>query len=197
MTTPYQSVREEILDGDLLLWWPAGLFGQLICAASSSQHSHAGIAGWVTLPDGVRRLVSLETVEGQGGVVRQLSKLVKKYPGRIDVYRANPGDRWPEFDRAGTVAAFWDNVLGSRYGKWGAIKAALCKVFLLRLFFRPDYKDENISGASPFCSGAVSRWTRKGGGVDPVNGLADDSTWPGHLENSPFYEAKFLRLVPM
>ncbi len=194
--TSYRTVRRDILSGDLLLWRPSGLFGKLICAASGSRHSHAGIAAWIKLPSGVRRLVSLETVEGRGGVVQPLSELVKKWPGLIDVYRANAGNRWLEFERAAVVTAFWDNVIGSEYGKWAAVKAALRKMLVLRMFLKPDYQDGKISGSPPFCSGAVSRWTREGGGVDPVPGLADDSTWPGHLENSSFYELKCEGLVP-
>jgi len=192
----YRAVRDSIRDGDLLLWRPSGLFGRVICAGSGSQHSHAGIAGWITLPDGTRRLMSLETIEGQGGVIRPLSELVAKWPGRIDVYRANPGNRWPEFNRSATVTAFFDNVIGKEYGKWAAFKAALRKMFVLRLFLRPKYGDDQGAGYPPFCSGAVARWTREGGGVDPVPGLADDSTWPGPLENSQCYGLKYKGLTP-
>ena len=195
-TVRYADVRHTLRDGDLLLWRPSGLFGRVICAASGSRHSHAGIAAWITLPNGVRRLVSLETVEGRGGVVQPLSELVKKWPGLIDVYAANAGNRWPEFDRGAVVGAFWDNVIGDYYGKLAALKSAMRKMLVLRMFLKPDYQDGTISGSPPFCSGALSRWTRQGGGVDPVPGLADDSTWPGHLENSSFYELKCEGLVP-
>lgn len=195
MTTSYESVRKDILDGDLLLWKPGDIFGYIICAGSGSQHSHVGIAGWVMLPDGTKRLMSLETVGGRGGIIRPLSELVEKYPDRIDVYRANAGNRWSEFNRAGVVVAFWDNVLGKKYGRLAAFKAALSKVFLLRLVLRPCYKDAYRSGEELFCSGAVARWTKEGGGVDPVLGRADDSTWPGDLETSPFYELKHEGLV--
>ncbi len=196
MTTPYQSVRRDILDGDLLLWRPSGLFGWLICKATGSQHSHAGIAGWLAMPSGQKRLFSLDTIEGVGGTIRPLSELVRKYPGLIDVYRANAGDRWPHFDRYGTVGMFLKNVIGKEYGRWAAFKAACRRMVVLRMFLRPKYGDEHISGYPPFCSGAVSRWTREGGGVDSVPGLADDSTWPGHLENSPFYALEYPELIP-
>ncbi len=196
MTTSYEITRAEIFDGDVLLWRPAGFFGWLICSSSGSKHSHVGIAGWVRLPDNTRRLMSLETVEGAGGTITPLSELVAKYPGRIDVYEANAGDRWPEFNRQGVVAKFFDNVLGKEYGRWAAIKAGLRKVCLLRLFLRPNYNDAHRSDREPFCSGAVSRWTRVGGGVDPVLERADDSTWPGDLETSPFYQLKHEGLVP-
>ena len=194
--TLYQSVRQEILDGDLLLWRPSGLFGRLICAASSSQYSHAGIAGWLAMPSGQKRLFSLETIEGCGGRILPLSELVWKHPGLIDVYQANPGDRWPHFDRHGTVGKFLKNVIGKEYGCWAAFKAAMRKMLVLRMILVPNRDDSHVSGYPPFCSGAVSRWTKEGGGVDPVPHLADDSTWPGHLANSLFYKKHFTGLVP-
>lgn len=48
---------------------------------------------------GMATLFCLEVREWTGGRAVTLSNQVRCYPGRIDVYEANPDNRWPEYDR--------------------------------------------------------------------------------------------------
>ncbi len=190
----FHDVKDQIDDADLLLWLPSGPYGLAIRAVSGGVHSHAGIAAWLTLPSGNRDLVSLDTREHAGGSCRRLEVLVAKYPGMIAWYKTNHiGLQY--FNAKAVVDAFWMNVLGDDYGRWNAFKLALQKMFFLRFLVQPNHDDKAVSPLPDVCSGAVSHWMREAGGVDPVMGLADESTWPSHLENSFFFEYK-CHLIP-
>ncbi len=193
----YSQVRDQIRDADLLLWLPTSLHGRAICGASDGQHSHASLTCWVTLSSGSRRLLCVDTEEGRGGGVAPLSAMIAKYPGKIDVFQANSGNRWPEYDplRSKLAEAFWDEITPQWYGTWTAARMVLTRLALLRFLIQPNHDDQHISARPPVCSSAIARLTRQVTGIDTVSGLADNSTWPVHLERSLFYEAMW-RLVP-
>ncbi len=185
------SLREaaaDIRDDDLLLWRRgSGLTGRLIAACGRGIYSHAATAAWI---DG--ELCSLETVQFHGARKRRLADQVARFPGRIDLYAANPGGRWA-FDRAAAVRRFIA-MLGSDYGWWGLVRAGLWHLPLVRLFVRPDLDDCANGSQLPFCSSAVSIACRAGG-VDPVPGLPDRLTEPQDLARSLFFSYAFT-LVP-
>jgi hypothetical protein len=178
----YPLARRKIRDGDLLLSRPRrGPMGRLITVAGRSEYSHAGMAAWWN-----GRLMCLETVQGGGGRAVLLSNLVRRRPGRIDVYAANASRR--RFDRKAAVAAMIE-ITGSRYGWWSLVKATFLHLPIVRLFVRPD-TDDAANGSLPFCSQAVARACRAGG-VDPVPRLADRLTEPGDLARSAFFRYRF------
>jgi hypothetical protein len=61
----------------------------------------------------------------------------------------------------------------------------------VRLAYHTDTDDDQLDGRAVFCSEAVSRADRLGGGVDPVPNLADHDTEPGDLARSDFYRYQF------
>jgi len=42
----YNSVRGDILDGDLLLWEPTNLFGRIVSRLSGGKYSHVASVSW-------------------------------------------------------------------------------------------------------------------------------------------------------
>lgn len=178
--------RPELIRGaDLLLWRRRSL----ISLAGRGVHSHAAKAAWWG-----RDLFCLEVRELVGGRAVTLESQVRRYPGRIDVYRVNPDDRWPQYDRFAAVR-FMRRLAGCEYGYAGLAAAALLHLPILRWFVRAEVDDRTVDRRPPFCSHACAMADRIGGGVDPVPHLADRVTEPADLARSPFYQYQFT-LVP-
>jgi len=182
---PYRQVRQSIRDGDLLLFRRRGL----IAIAGRGTHSHAAKAAWWG-----QDLFCLEVLQLHGGRAVTLSSQVQRWPGRIDLFEANPDARWPEYDRAGATALM-RRLAGCNYGYAGVAVAALLHLPLVRLFARADVRDGGYTSLPPFCSQACATSDRIGGGVDPVSHLADRMTLPADLARSPFYRYRYT-LVP-
>ena len=182
---PLDAARDEIRDGDLLLLRRRSL----ISIAGRGVHSHAAKAAWWG-----DDLFCLEVREWYGGRAVTLASQVRQYPGRIDVYRTNPDDRWPEYDRAQATVAM-RRLAGCDYGYTAVLAAAMLHLPLVRMAVRADVEDSAIDRRPPFCSQACAMVDRTGGGVDPVPHLADRLTEPADLARSPFYEY-LLTLVP-
>lgn len=181
----FEDAREWIEDADLLLYRNRNL----ISVGGRGEHSHAAKAAWWD-----DELFCLEMRLMTGGRAVTLASQVKRYPGRIDVFEANPDDRWPEFDRDGAVR-FMRRYCGCNYGLAGLVRVALLHLPVVRLFVRPNVNDWSDDRARPFCSQACVTADRLGGGVDPVKHLADRLTEPADLARSPFYRYRFT-LVP-
>jgi len=183
---------DQIRSADLLLfrpqWW--ALHSKLICVAGRTDYCHAGMVGWSRF---YRTPNCLEMVAG-GGREIPLAQQVEWYPGLIDVYQANPENRWPKFDRVAAAAAM-RRFVTRRYGWWNMLRVSLLHLPFVRLLVRPETDDQIESGRSPFCSHAVVLADRIAGGVDPVPHLADRMTEPGDLARSPFFKYAFT-LVP-
>jgi hypothetical protein len=79
----YVTVRDEIRNGDLLLWRPTSRpHSRFIAAKSGGRYSHLGMAAWAL---GV--LTCQEMLQWHGGRGVTLSSQVRAYPGLCDVYR--------------------------------------------------------------------------------------------------------------
>ena len=179
------AARNSIRDGDLLLFRRRGL----IAIAGRGRHSHAAKAAWWG-----DDLFCLEVREWHGGRAVTLESQVRKFPARIDVYHANPANRWPEYDR--TRSTQWMRRLaGCDYGYAAVLAAAMLHLPVVRLAVRANFEDDAIDRRPPFCSQACAMCDRMGGGVDPVPHLADRLTEPADLARSPFYQYAFT-LVP-
>ncbi len=178
---PYKKVQSEIWDGDLLLFCRHGL----ISVAGRGEHSHAAKAAWWG-----DELFCLEVREWHGGRAVTLESQVQRFPGRIDVFRANPENRWPEYDRTQAVHQM-KKLAGCDYGYISVLTAALLHLPFVRFLVRSDYEDQAIDRRPPFCSQAVAMVERIGGGIDSVPHLADRLTEPADLARSPFYEYQF------
>lgn len=175
------EVREQIADGDLLLFRRKSL----ISAAGRGVHSHAAKAAWWG-----DELFCLEVREWHGGRAVTLASQVKKRPGKIDVFRVNQNNRWPEYDRAGATE-FMRRLAGCEYGYMAVLAAAMLHLPFVRMFVKAQTEDEAIDHRPPFCSQAAAMADRLGGGVDPVPHLADRLTEPADLARSSFYSYQF------
>jgi hypothetical protein len=179
---PYSAARRNIRDGDLLLYRPRDWYTRLIAVAGRSGYVHAAMAGWWG-----GRLMNVEMTSG-GGRAQLLSNLVERWPGAIDVYRANAARR--RFSRQAAVRAMIE-ITGKRYGWFNLFRAALFHMPLVRFIVSPDVDDaEDSPRWPPFCSEAVAMACRRGG-VDPVPNLADRLTEPADLSRSPFFAYRF------
>ena len=181
----YRTVRDQIKDGDLLLFRRHGA----ISIAGRGDHSHAAKAAWWG-----EDLFLLETTAFLGSRAVTLSSQVRRRPGRIDVYETNPEDRWSEYDRAAAVR-YMRRLAGADYGYAGLVAAALLHLPVVRWFVHPNVDDQAWDRRPPFCSQACAMADRLGGGVDAVKHLADRLTEPADLARSPFYRYRFT-LVP-
>ena len=178
---PYEEARREIHNADLLLFRRRSRLARLIAVAGRSPYVHAAMAGWWN-----GRLMCVEMTNG-GGRAQLLSNIIKRWPGAIDVYRANAVRR--RFSRERALRAMI-GITGKRYGWWNLFRAALLHVPVLRFLVPPEVNDRDASDWPPFCSQAVATADRAGG-VDPVPNLADRLTEPGDLARSPFYAYRF------
>jgi len=178
---PYAAARRAIRDGDLLLYRPRCWYTRLIAVAGRSEYVHAAMAAWWN-----RRLMNVEMTSG-GGRAQLLSNLVERWPGAIDVYRANANHR--RFSRQAAVEAMIA-ITGKRYGWFNLLKASTFHLPLLRFMVHPDEDDGEESNLPPFCSQAVSLACRRGG-VDPVPNLADRLTEPADLARSAFFQYRW------
>lgn len=175
------SVEHDLCDGDLLLFRSRGL----ISIAGRGVHSHAAkVAWWEDTP------FCVEVREWFGGRAVTLASQVDRYPGRIDLFRANPEGRWPEYDAKGATQ-YMRYLAGCDYGYASVVQAALLHLPFVRTLMTADVEDEAVSRRPPFCSQACAMADRLAGGVDPAPYLADRLTEPADLARSPFYEYQY------
>ncbi|MCA9239987.1 MAG: hypothetical protein KDA37_07300 [Planctomycetales bacterium] len=175
------EAKHEIRDGDLLLFRRRGV----IATAGRGVHAHAAKAVWWG-----DDLFCVEVREWFGGRAVTLASQVRRRAGAIDVFAANPENRWPEYDRE-AAAAFMRNLAGCDYGYLAVCRAALLHLPVVRNFVKPATEDTARNARPPFCSQACAMADRIAGGVDPVPSLSDRLTEPADLARSPFYEYRF------
>jgi hypothetical protein len=180
----FADARREIVDGDLLLFRRRGL----ISIAGRGSHSHAAKAAWWG-----DDLFCLEVREWHGGRAVTLQSQVRKFPGRIDLYRANPANRWPEYDRMRAITMM-RRLAGCDYGYAAVLAAAMLHLPFVRMAVRAEVEYSRVDRRPPFCSQACAMTDRVAGGVDPVLHLADRLTEPADLARSPFYQYAFTLL---
>ena len=181
LLVPLPEASTVIRDADLLLYRRHSL----IALAGRGVHTHAAKAAWWN-----NDLYCCEVRELRGGRAVTLESQVRRYPGRIDVFRSNPNDRWPEYNREKAIR-FMRRLAGCDYGYVGVLRAALLHLPVVRLAARRDFDDAQSLDRPPFCSQACVMADRLGGGVDPVPHLADRLTEPADLARSPFYRYVF------
>jgi hypothetical protein len=166
----YAEVRENIKDGDIVLFRGKSLLSRIIYLFTRSPYSHAGIVAWWD-----QRLMVLEAV-GAGVIASRLSIVVKKYDGNAELWTANADD----IDRAEIVAAA-KVMLGKRYSKWKLLGNLRVVLFGPR---QGDETDPDIPPEEYVCSEYVSRAWRAGG-VDLKKGASDRFTKPVDIASSP------------
>jgi hypothetical protein len=183
----YSDARHSIRNGDVLLWRPTTFAGKLIVWFTGAEYSHASMAFWE--PNGGknphRRLRSAELVQWHGGRHQKLSKCVRRYPGKIDVFR-------PHGPYNGDAAVTWIMVCMSQcYGCLTFVALFFRRVLGKRLLPLADSPDPDYPRV---CSVGVA-WAANYGGGRKVNvEKSDFEVLPGELAE-PF--SKYLgTLVP-
>ena len=173
MPTVYQSIRDDVRDGDVALFRGGGLIARI----SDGPYTHAATCLWVR-----DTLLLAEYREWHGGRIVTLSSQITKYPGAIDLYR-------PTCNRplARYAAELMARQAGHEYG-WRNIKlAALRRLVLFRFLtgWKPQCRDTTPSKWSEpkICSQAVVWSLRKsakhyGSSWFPCEGLSDKCIEP-------------------
>ena len=161
----FDQAREEIQDGDILLWRPTSLLGRLIARGTGSVYSHASMAAG--LCDG---LANLEMLQWRGGCVSNLAKQVQRWPGSCDVFRPRPS-----YDVRHAVDQMF-RLVQQDYG-WLDF-AYIVGYRYLRLPLLP-LADTHDPEQPRVCSAAVAWAIRTGGGCGSMSGPATRRSCPG------------------
>jgi hypothetical protein len=178
----YQSLRDDIRTGDLLLFRGKHFLSGMIEKLSSSPYSHVAIlAKWHG------RVLAFQA-DLRGVEVLPASRIVYQYDGGVDWWALKP--EWREngkfredllFDTALTL-------LGIKYGYWSLLGLAL-RIMLGRTL---NPKDAKATPDSLFCSQFVSLCYRTASHKRmDVNRLVNDAaTSPGDFAHSGFFEPR-------
>jgi hypothetical protein len=182
--TKYHHCRDLIRDGDLALFRNGGIQSLL---AGPSTYTHVGkLFFWVNPWDGERTLYLAEQREFRGGRIVTLSSQVRRFPGKIDIWRPNCGARV-----ACKSAQMVGRQAGHDYGYGSVWRAFVMKLSLLRLVigYMPDTTDETASTWDELkhCSQTVCWAERVAGrkeGFNPAPRIGDKWCLPNDLANA-------------
>lgn len=178
----YKIARKNIGDMDLLLFQGKGIVSHLIKTAGRSKYSHVGSAAWWGAT-----LFCLEIREFKGGRAVTLSSQVEKC--NIDVFKIKQ-QFVKDYDREAALECM-KRLCGIPYGWYNIWRTSLLHLPVIRFFTRPNFDDDYIDKHYPNCSNARSFSDKVGGGIDPVEDLANNRTEPGDLARSNLYEYAF------
>jgi len=166
----YEEIRNQIKNGDILMYRGKSLESRIIMWATRSKFSHAGIAVWWN-----ERLMVMEAI-GNGVVVRPLSLSVQKYYGDVELYKVVE-----EIDDAGRqrMITFAQQELGKEYATWKAILLGLRILFQRNKERRDSLRRER----QLFCSYYVAQ-IYNSVGRDLKQGVSDRFMTPGDIAES-------------
>ncbi len=116
----YDDVRNQIKNGDVLMYRGRSLVSKLIRWFTKSRYSHAGLAVWWN-----DRLMVMEAV-GKGVIVNPLSVNVAHYDGRVEWFASVA--EISENERIELVR-FAQQELGKEYATWKIIAIGLAILF--------------------------------------------------------------------
>lgn len=167
----YESVRQQIQDGDVLLYRGRSLPSRIIQWVTGSPYSHAGIAAWWN-----QRLMVLEAI-GRGVLVTPLSANVRHYRGNVEWFTA--ATAIPPEERSRLVA-YAQRELGKEYATWRAILLGLQFLFGRMQEKRDALRRERKLFCSLFVAAAYNAIGR-----DLKEGVSDRFTSPGDIALSP------------
>ena len=187
---PYDAMRANVQDADVLLWKGRSLFSILIAWKTQSRYTHAGIAVWIR-----DRLMVAESRERKGCRLIPLSAAIRG----ADVSWFQLDDA--QIGRLDRDAAADEAILhlGEPYGWRNILRLALAMLpfglikhlpglrrIATHRYFSEEY--ERVGGRM-FCSEYVARCYRVGG-LDLVRERADARTTPADLAHSAALKRK-------
>ncbi len=167
----YLKYRDQIKDGDVLMYKGTGLTSWIIKKVTGSKYSHASIVCWWN-----GRLMVLEAI-GKGVISSPLSVNIKKYHGEIEWFTYK--GEIPNADRKEMVE-FAQLELGKEYpSPWK----------FLKFLGDPDRSDKFKKNTIIFCSQFVARvYNYKK--YDLADMLADEYTTPENLYQGNMLEKR-------
>ena len=167
----YSSVRDNIQNGDIILYKGRDVAAAVIRLFTHSDYSHAGLAvKWN------ERLMVMEAV-ARGILISPLSKNIERYSGDVEWYTCT---ETISEDRREKLINFAQKFLGEKYG-WRSVILLGIKIFLGVSLNEKDRKD---SEGRLFCSQYVSK-CYNAIGIDLDINKGDGTTSPDDLEKSP------------
>jgi hypothetical protein len=172
----YAQARDQIKNGDVLMYKGRGLVSSVIRWVIHSPYSHAALAAWWN-----QRLMVMEA-KGQGVVVNSTSRNIRHYRGDVEWFSCKK--EISEDDRLRMVK-FAQEELGKSYGRWKAILLGIKILFEHDLEKRDRLKREKRL----FCSEYVAQ-IYNSIGLDLKKGRSDRFTKPDDIANSPLLEKR-------
>ncbi len=166
----YNQYRDQMKDGDVLLFKGSGVLSRIIQWKTKSAYSHAGLVVWWN-----GRLMVLEAV-GKGVRATPISYNLKKYAGGIDYFRCV--DYIPTGNRKKMVA-FAQLQLGKEYDT----KRLIAFFFKLLRGERLGIKESDKEQNTYFCSEYVSE-VYEVADIDLVEERSSQFTSPDKLADS-------------
>ena len=187
MTLAEAVRREQLWDGDVLLFRGTGWIAWLIQLVGRTPYSHAAMVGWNGAP------WCLETRELKGGRAVYLVNEVEANPGRIDVFRPVP--EWGHDRDMSPAVKYMRKATGRTYGYQSLKRASLRHLPIVRWFVKPETDDLAIAKGPAFCSQLVDQALRqviyRGKPIDPCPNHAGRITEPGDLARSADLEFQY------
>ncbi len=172
----YAQARDQIKNGDVLMYKGRGLVSSVIRWVTHSPYSHAALAAWWN-----QQLMVMEA-KGQGVVVNSTSRSIRHYRGDVEWFSCK--EEISEDDRLRMVK-FAQEELGKSYGRWKTILLGI------KILFEHDLekRDRLKRGKKLFCSEYVAQ-IYNSIGLDLRKGRSDRFTKPGDIANSPLLEKR-------
>ncbi len=167
----YEDIRNQIRNGDVLMYRGKSWESRIIMLVTKSKFSHAGIAVWWN-----QRLMVMEAI-GKGVVVRPLSLSVQRYYGDVELYQAV--EEVSDADRLKLIMLAQQE-LGKEYATWKATLLGLKILFQTNKEKRDSLRRER----QLFCSYYVAHCYNSIG-KDLKHGVSDRFMTPGDIAQSP------------
>lgn len=130
----YEKVRNNIRNGDVLLYKGKGILSYIIQKGTRSEYSHSGIAAWWN-----DRLMVMEVIR-KGVVVTAISRNVSRYHGDIEWYTAKNNI---SKDQRVLMIRFAQKKLGHEYNFLELFTIAV-KIIFNKIIKLKKFKDERL-----------------------------------------------------
>lgn len=171
----YNEVRNQIKDGDILLYkgkgiFTSGLVPSIVQWVTRSPYAHAGIAAWWN-----NRLMVIEAI-GSGVIANPISLSLKRYKATVEwfQYEEEISD-----DERRNIVRHAQEELGKGYAIWRTVWFAINILFIRNFEERDKRREEN----KYFCSQFVAH-VYSSAGLDLKKNRADGEMAPMDIAQS-------------
>jgi hypothetical protein len=145
-TVKYNEVRNQIKDGDILLYkgkgiFTSGLVPTLVQWVTRSPYAHAGIAAWWN-----NRLMVVEAI-GNGVIANPISLSLRRYKATVEWFQYK--EEISDDDRCNIVRIAQED-LGKGYAIWRTVWFAVKILFIRNFKGKNERREENKYFCSEF-----------------------------------------------